>query len=96
MLIVKNLTLEHQLQYEMTTGQAQASPSECVCIGSLHGSEKQMNKTRNRVGRGKDKYNVSKVTSKRLIGLVLGQVCASLTDYENVHQRMLLLATTYL
>lgn len=39
-------------------------------------------------------YNVSKVTPKRLIGLVLGQLCTSLTDYEGVHQRMLLLATT--
>ena len=38
-------------------------------------------------------YKVPKVTPKRLIGLVLGQLCASLTDYETVHQRMLLLAT---
>lgn len=39
-------------------------------------------------------YDVSEVTPKRLIGLVLGQLCVSLTDYDNVHQRMLLLATT--
>lgn len=93
MLIIKNLALEHQLQYEMTFGQAQASPSECICISNLHGSDKQINKTKNGGGGG-NMYNVSKVTPKRLIGLVLGQLCTSLTDYEGVHQRMLLLATT--
>lgn len=53
MLIFKNLTLEYQLQFEITIGQAQASPSECKSISSLHGSDKQMNKTNNRVRRGK-------------------------------------------
>lgn len=36
-------------------------------------------------------YKLPEVTPKRLISLFLGQLCANLTDYENVHQRMLLL-----
>lgn len=39
---------------------------------------------------------LSKVTPKRLISLFLGQLCANLTDYDNVHQRMLLLETIWL
>lgn len=39
-------------------------------------------------------YKVFEVTPERLTGLVLGQLCTSHTDYENVHQRMLLLAKT--
>lgn len=53
MLIIQNLSLEHQLWCETTIGQAQASPSEYICISSLHGSDKEMNKTKNSVGRGK-------------------------------------------
>lgn len=33
-------------------------------------------------------YKLSEVNPKRLISLFLGQLHASLSDYENVHQRM--------
>lgn len=41
-------------------------------------------------------HKLSDMTPRRLISLFLGQLYANLTDYENVHQRMLLLETTWL